>query len=279
MASIINQSDIKKAATEAGLQFGDTVIIHSSFKSMGIVDGGAETVVQGFLDAIGAEGTLVFPTFCQKDFEHSYETWHMDKPSDVGYLTNYFRKREGSIRSDHPTHSVAACGKNASWLTESHGHIYKRFGSMGDTPFSSDSPWEKMYKINAKVLLLGVSPMSITFRHYAEYIYIEELLKSIEGHEKYSEMKNALWCFEHVGPWPHVCNEWVLPQAENLGLVKTAKCGDAELKCFSAKEFVDLTLNYLRNREQKALWIIEEAWDVKEWNDWLDKLKKLQKEM
>jgi len=275
----VTQIDIKNAAIELGINSGDMLLIHSSFKSMGEVEGGAESVVQGFLDVLGEEGTLVFPTFCQKDFEHSYETWHMDKPSDVGYLTNYFRKREGSIRSDHPTHSVAACGSKAKWLTESHGHTHKRFGSMGDTPFSIDSPWEKMYNEDSKVLLLGVNPMSITFRHYAEYLYVEELLKSIEGHPKYNEMKESLWCFEHVGPWPHVCNEWVLPQAEKLGLVNTTKCGDAELKCFSSKDFVNLTLDFLRNRDQKALWVIEEAWDVKEWNKWLDRLENIQKEI
>ena len=90
---VVTKYDIIDAAQQAGLQSGDTVIIHSSFKSLGEVEGGAETVIQGFLDVIGEGGTLVFPTFCQKDFEHSYETWHIDKPSDVGYLTNYFRKR------------------------------------------------------------------------------------------------------------------------------------------------------------------------------------------
>ena len=167
----VNKDAIIKSLQELGIQKGDMVIVHSSFKSMGYVEGGAETVISAFLDVIGAEGTLVFPTLVQKDFENAYETWHMDKPSDVGYLTEYFRKREGSVRSDQATHSVAACGKYAAYLTETHGHTHKRFGDMGDTPFSADSPWQKMYEMDAKTVLLGVDERKITFRHLAEYVY------------------------------------------------------------------------------------------------------------
>ena len=183
--TIVTRQDIQKTVEELGIKSGDMVIVHSSFKSLGYVEGGAEAVVGGFLDVLGEEGTLVFPTLIQKDFENAYKTWHLDKESDVGYLTNYFRKREGSYRSDQATHSVAACGKLAKYLTETHGHTHKRFGDCGDTPFSDDSPWAKMYKNNTKVVLLGVPDSKVTFRHYAEYLFIEECLKSIEDHPQY----------------------------------------------------------------------------------------------
>ena len=44
-----------------GILPGDTVLVHSSFKSLGRVPGGIETVVQGFLHAIGPDGTLLMP--------------------------------------------------------------------------------------------------------------------------------------------------------------------------------------------------------------------------
>ena len=144
----VTRFDITKAARQVGIRKGDIVMMHSSFKSLGEVDGGAETVIGGMLDAVGEEGTLVLPTFSQKDFGNSYKTWHMDKPSDTGYLTEYFRKREGSLRSDQATHSVAAFGKMAKEITATHGHTHKRFGNFGDTPFSADSPYEKMYNMN-----------------------------------------------------------------------------------------------------------------------------------
>jgi len=275
MAVTVN--DVKNAALEAGVAAGDILLVHSSFKSLGPVDGGAETVMQGFFEAIGPEGTLVFPTLCQKDFVNSYKTWHLDKESDVGYLTNYFRKREGSIRSDQATHSVAASGKKAAWLVETHGHTHKRFGSMGDTPFSADSPWEKMYNENAKVLLLGVKPSSITFRHYAEYVFIEECLRSIEGHEKYDEMKSRLLQFgpfvDPMAPWPHVYNMWVAEQLEAQGLVKKSQCGDAVFTVVPAKPFVDFVLYCLRSEVRPILWDVPSPWHVADWLAWYEEFK------
>ena len=136
----LKKEDIINSLREAGIADGDIVLVHSSFKSLGHIEGGAETVISAFEEVIGKEGTLVFPTFVQKDFLNAYETWHIDKESDTGYLTNYFRKRSGSVRSDHPTHSVAASGRDAVWLTETHGHTSKRIGNMGDKTFAHDSP-------------------------------------------------------------------------------------------------------------------------------------------
>lgn len=270
----VAKNDIKNAALALGIKKGDIVLIHSSFKSMGYVEGGAEAVISGFLDALGTEGTLVLPTFCQKNFEKAYETWHIDKESDVGYLTNYFRKREGSIRSDQATHSVAACGKLAKELTKTHGHTHKRFGNMGDTPFSADSPWEKMYTQNAKIVLLGVPALYTTFRHYAEYVFIEECLQALCGHTEYDDMKNALWSFEKTGVWPHLYNETIRERLEEKNLVEKSTCGDATLLCYEAKVFVDFALNALRNNDCSVLW---DNFDVAGWLDWRKRLDEITK--
>lgn len=276
--TIVNQSDIKQAVEALGIVSGDTVIVHSSFKSMGYVEGGAEAVVKGYLDVLGKEGTLVFPTLIQKDFEKAYETWHLDKDSDVGYLTNYFRKREGSYRSDQATHSVAACGKYARYLTETHGHTHKRFGNMGDTPFSADSPWEKMYLMDAKIVLLGVPYTKITFRHYAEYIFIEKCLKSIEEHPDYERMKEKLWKFGKPGVWPHVYNIWVAEQLDKQGVITVSKCGNAEFKCIPVKLFVDFVLKKLEEGCPDVLWKNDRFWDTDAYIAWYQRLLEMQKE-
>ena len=40
----VTQSDIKNSAKELGIKAGDSVIIHSSLKSLGYVEGGPETI-------------------------------------------------------------------------------------------------------------------------------------------------------------------------------------------------------------------------------------------
>ena len=44
-----------------GVQEGDTLMVHSSLKSMENVEGGAETVIAALLCVIGEEGTLMLP--------------------------------------------------------------------------------------------------------------------------------------------------------------------------------------------------------------------------
>lgn len=274
----VTKQDIIKTLTDLDIKKGDMVIVHSSLKSMGYVDGGAETVISAFLDVIGEEGTLVFPTLVQKDFQNAYETWHMDKPSDVGYLTEYFRKREGSIRSDQATHSVAACGKYAAYLTETHGHTHKRFGDMGDTPFSADSPWQKMYDMDAKAVLLGVNERKLTFLHLAEYLYVEECLDSIKHlPEKRQEMEDKLVHYYYTpGAWPNVYAVRVFNEMRKEGIeIANAPCGDAEVMTISSKFFVDYTLNMLRSGNREAIGGPEAGAKFIEWENELKKLQEI----
>lgn len=277
----VTREDVRKAAQDLGIQPGDTVLIHSSFKSMGTVEGGAETVISGFLDVLGEEGTLVFPTLVQKDFDQAYDTWHIDKHSDVGYLTNYFRKREGSIRSDQATHSVAASGKYAAYLTETHGHTHKRFGCYGDTPFSADSPWEKMYQMDTKTIFLGVEPVKATFRHLAEYMYVNELLDSVKDHPEFEALKDRI-ALRHIGKkgvWPDVANAWVAERMAEQGLLKTTMLGDALLTMFHAKVFMETVLRYLWNEEWDCLGCNYYQTGPNRWKDWLADCKRMQQEL
>ena len=49
----VTRQDVAKAVRDLGIKEGDVVLVHSSFKSMGHVVGGAEDVITGFLDVIG----------------------------------------------------------------------------------------------------------------------------------------------------------------------------------------------------------------------------------
>ena len=45
-----------------GLSVGDIVLVHSSLSGLGHVEGGADAVIDALLDAVGAAGTVLFPT-------------------------------------------------------------------------------------------------------------------------------------------------------------------------------------------------------------------------
>ncbi|MFA7637436.1 MAG: AAC(3) family N-acetyltransferase [Monoglobales bacterium] len=239
--------EFEDSVKKLGIKKGDVIIVHSSFKSMGPLENGADTVVKGFENVLGAEGTLVFPTLCQKDWGHIYENWHPDAPSDVGYLTEYFRKSDGTKRSNHATHSVAAWGKNADYITETHGQKGKRIGPFGDGAFAEDSPWEKMYELDGKILLIGAQPRKITHRHLAEYRFIDDCLKKLSGSEKYDELKGQIWTYgtpyEAHKPWAKL--DFEILEERFLPFFKKGKIGQADCLTIGVRVFVDMAYQAL----------------------------------
>jgi len=55
---LVTREDVARAARDVGVVEGDTLMFHSSMKSMGTVVGEPDTVIDGFLDAVGPTGTV-----------------------------------------------------------------------------------------------------------------------------------------------------------------------------------------------------------------------------
>lgn len=152
---MVTKQDIIDGLVELGLRAGDTVVAHSSLKSFGEVDGGADSVVDALCDVLGPDGTLVVPTF-------NFEPGVFDRastPSKVGQITEVVRTRPNAIRSNHPTHSVTAIGRLAEAITEGHDKV---------NPFARGSALYKATQVGAKILQLGVTHTTNSMIHVAE---------------------------------------------------------------------------------------------------------------
>ena len=104
-----------------GIVKGDILFIHSSFKSLGLVAGGAGTVIEALERAVGPSGLILMPSFNLIDRERRAMAWNLERtPSTVGWLTEFFRLMPGTYRSDHYSHSVAARGLGASKIVADH---------------------------------------------------------------------------------------------------------------------------------------------------------------
>jgi aminoglycoside 3-N-acetyltransferase len=154
-----------------GLRPGGVLLVHSSLRSMGLVEGDslnplairnrAETVVLGLLEALGPAGTLLMPAL-------SYETVGPDTPvfdvrntpSCVGALPEYFRTRLGTIRSVHPTHSVSGVGPRAEELLGDH--------RLDNTPCGPHSPFARLPQVAGQLLFLGCGLRPNTSMHAIE---------------------------------------------------------------------------------------------------------------
>ncbi len=152
--------DIIEHLIEIGIEKDDTLLVHSSMKAIGEVDGGADTILDAFMEYM-KEGLLIFPTHTWNQINDEYRVFRVaTEPSCVGLLTNLFLKRPGVVRSWHPTHSVAAYGKDAE--------EYVSGEELSETPCPRTGCWGKLYDRKAKILFLGCSPKKNTYLHGVE---------------------------------------------------------------------------------------------------------------
>ena len=106
--------DLALDLRQLGVEAGNILFVHSSFKSLGPVSGGAIAVIEALESAIGTDGLLLMPSFNLVEWEERAKTWdHAATPSTVGWITEQFRQLPSVYRSDHYSHSVAARGKGA----------------------------------------------------------------------------------------------------------------------------------------------------------------------
>lgn len=145
---------------ELGIKHNDTLLVHSSMKSIGEVEGGADTVLDAFCEYL-EEGLLIFPTHTWNQINEEYNTFDPNtEPSCVGLLTNLFMKRAGVLRSLHPTHSLAALGDDAKNFIEGE--------EQHDTPCCREGCYGKLYDRKAKILFLGCDLNHNTYLHGVE---------------------------------------------------------------------------------------------------------------
>jgi len=151
---------MKQMKEELGLNPRGTILVHSSFKSIGEVEGGADTVLDALAEYM-QEGLLVLPThtWSYVNADSPYFSV-LDSPSCVGVLPELFRHRPGVVRSWHPTHSVAALGADAKEFTKG--------DERWDTPCARGSVWGKLLDRQAEIMLLGVDLRRNTFIHGIE---------------------------------------------------------------------------------------------------------------
>ena len=168
--STVTKTDLIDGFRSLGIRYGDVVMIHSSLRKMGHVDGGANAVVDALIAAIGPEGTLIVPTlpfgggmytyFRTYDNDHPFDV--LETPSRMGRITELVRRMPGALRSAHPSHSVAAVGPQAEYLTRDHHRDKYSFGKL--------SPYYRLCELGGKIIMLGVDLTHMTAARVIEDI-------------------------------------------------------------------------------------------------------------
>ena len=146
---------------DLGVIEGGVLLVHSSLSALGFVPGGPGTVIRGLLAALGPEGTLLLPALSYERVTEKHPFFDIRRtPSNVGAIPEHFRKRPGTARSMHPTHSVCAVGPRTLELLGDHG--------QDTTPCGPNSPFHKLPQVDGQLLMLGCGLQPNTSMHAIE---------------------------------------------------------------------------------------------------------------
>ncbi len=236
----ITQTDLITGFQTLGLNAGDAVFVHSSLSSFGHVEGGAETVVNTFLNVLTPTGTLAVPTFHRYFADGPDQIWDRhNTPSLMGHISETVRTWPGAYRSAHAIHPIAAIGAHAKDIAD-RDH---------ETDFDKNSTFQRLIDHDAYIALLGVTYQNCTHIHV-----IEERLEVpyrhwvpytgtvIDGdtrtHKTYRFLKR----------YPGVSNNF-MPlgnSLESAGHVHIHTIGNSTLRLFKARDLITLGMNHVR---------------------------------
>lgn len=178
--------ELTDALGAAGVERGDAVLVHSGMQGFAGFTGSVPDLIRVFEDAVSPEGTLLMPTLSMRgsamEFVRSGKTFDVrTTPSQVGMLTEVFRRSPGVIRSIHPTHSVAVWGKDAEFFAADH--------YLAQTPCGRGSPFFKLLERRGKIVLAGTGISSLTFYHC-----VEELIEPLLPQSPFTEERFVVAC-------------------------------------------------------------------------------------
>ncbi|MBT3323207.1 MAG: AAC(3) family N-acetyltransferase [Anaerolineae bacterium] len=225
-----------------GVEKGDTLLVHSSYKSFGGVDGGPQAVIDAFLEVLGENGTLLMPTF-NFDFCKGVDWDVRETPSQMGYMTNLVRTDPRATRVFHPIYSFAVIGKYA-----------QAFGDLRDkSSYGANSAFAKLCELDGKIMVIGLSYNdSMTFFHHIEemegvdYRYLKDFTGNITDWEGNTTIDTYQMLVRNLEMKVETMVDPMGALMEEKGVIKSRIIGEADVKLMKANEVYDFTLREMK---------------------------------
>src|SRR5436190_7765316 len=151
----------------------EIVMVHCSLNDLQpTYTGDVKDLMDALIDLCGPKRTLAMPAFVFEGFQAETAAAVSERilfdvqrqPSEMGLLSEVFRRRKGVRRSVHPSASVCALGPLADELTAGH--------HLASTTFGEGTPFGLMAKRRTAIFGIGIE----YFRCLAQVHAAEDLL-------------------------------------------------------------------------------------------------------
>jgi len=215
-----------------GVRLGAVLLVHTSFRAVGPVEGGPLALLRALRRAVGPSGTLVMPAMSDGAARFDPRT---TPTHEMGVTAELFRQQPGVVRSPHPGASFAAEGPQAARLCAPHPLA---------PPHGPDSPVGRVHDLDGQVLLLGVSHSENTTLHLAEaiaavpYSVSHPCVVEIDGRTQTVMIAETDHCCRGFS----AADEWLRARA----LQREGPVGHAHARLFDARILVALAVEQLR---------------------------------
>lgn len=157
------KESLKAQIRALGIQSNDVVMVHTSLRAVGPITGdisGAEIYIQALRECL-SEGLLLIPTHTWANVRNDGDICDLNATlpciGTVPTVAVRLAARGEGTRSEHPTHSVVAFGKDAQ--------AYVANDALARTPCPWNGSFGKLYESGGKILLVGVDHGRNTFFH------------------------------------------------------------------------------------------------------------------
>ena len=236
---MITKQQLKDDLQAMGIRPDDTVLIHTSLKSVGEVEGGADGFIDAFCEYL-KDGLFLIPTHTWNDVNADNPLYDVSASVPcIGAVPRVAAFRKDGIRSLHPTHSIWAHGKTAA--------DFIRGEENAASPAPMGFCWDRLADVGAKILLIGVGHNRNTFIHSVD--------ERVDLPDRLGAVPYEVTIVDHSGNRlirsmrPHRCSRtndvsqfyvnFEKPLTE-LGAQKTGKMGNAEVRIVDAKQCRDI---------------------------------------
>ena len=243
----LTENDIHLFLKSIGINRNDTVLVHTSMRSLGEVEGGCDGLIDAFTSYL-SDGLFLVPThtWASVGAENPVYDVRTSMPC-IGALPTVAAFRKDGIRSLHPTHSVAAFGK--------HAKEFVRGEERATSPCSDGGVWQRLQDEDAKILLIGVGLDRNTYIHAIDEMMnlTEKLapptrLTVVDYHGNKTET-----CFRaHTNTGSRFFENFRAP-LERLGALKNAMLGNASVGVFYTRRATEIIKNIYALAEYNVL--------------------------
>lgn len=156
------KEQLKAQLAQMGIKPSDNVLIHTSFKAVGQVEGGPEGFIDAFCEYL-TEGLFLVPTHTWSNVTRKQPVYDVKTTVPcIGLIPRTAAFRPDGVRSLHPTHSVWVHGKGAEAFIAGE--------ELTESPAPVGFCWNRLAEIGTKILLIGVTNTNNTFIHAVDEI-------------------------------------------------------------------------------------------------------------